>query len=80
VSPDDRLQKLVTEKMSADKLLAAQAARLAQLQEQSSREERELAKLRSALRETEGHSNELMVADTRSGGGSYKNSRDNATL
>ncbi len=46
VSPDDRLQKLVTEKMSADKLLAAQAARLAQLQEQSSREERELAKLR----------------------------------
>jgi hypothetical protein len=38
------------------------------LQEQSSREERELAKLRSALRETEGHSNELMVADTRSGG------------
>src|SRR6267154_666181 len=33
VSPDDRLQKLAAEKKSADELLAAQAARLAQLQD-----------------------------------------------
>src|SRR6266481_485677 len=68
VSPDERLQKLGAEKKSADELLAAQSARLAQLQEQSSREERELAKLQSALRETEEHSNELMAANTQSGG------------
>jgi hypothetical protein len=68
VSPDDRLQKLAAEKKSADEVLAAQAARLAQLQEQSSREERELAKLRSALHETEEHSNELLTANTQSAG------------
>ncbi len=68
VSSNDRLQKLAAEKKSADEVLAAQAARLSQLQEQSSREERELAKLRSALRETEEHSNELMAANTQSGG------------
>ena len=67
-SPDDRLQKLAAEKKSADELLAAQATRLAQLQEQSSREERELTKLRSALRELEEHSSELMAANTQSGG------------
>jgi len=45
VSPDERLQKLAAEKKSADELLAAQSARLAQLQEQSSRrnETREIA-------------------------------------
>jgi len=68
VPPDDRLQKLAAEKKSADELLAAQAARLAQLQEQSSREERELAGLRSALRETEERSKELLAANTQSGG------------
>jgi hypothetical protein len=68
VSPDDRLQKLAAEKKSADELLAAQAARLAQLQEQSSREERELAGLRSALRETEERAKELLAANTQSGG------------
>ncbi len=66
VSPDDRLQRLAAEKKLADELLAAQAARLAQLQEQSSREERELTKLRSALRQTEEHSNELLAANTQS--------------
>ncbi len=80
LSPDDRLQKLAAEKMSADKLLAAQAARLAQLQEQSSREERELAKLRSALRETEEHSNELMAANTQSGGKLEELSQQRDTL
>src|SRR5260370_5784584 len=38
VFPDERLQKLAAEKKSADELLAAQAARIPQLQEQSSRE------------------------------------------
>jgi hypothetical protein len=68
MSPDDRLQKLAAEKKSADEVLAAQAARLAQLQEQSSRKEQELARLRSALRETEEHSNELLAANTQSAG------------
>ncbi len=68
VLPDDRLQRLAAEKKAADELLAAQAARLAQLQEQSSREERELAKLRSAFRELGEHSNELMAANTQTGG------------
>jgi hypothetical protein len=79
-SPDDRLQKLAAEKMSADKLLAAQAARLAQLQEQSSREERELAKLRSALRETEEHSSELLAANTKSGSKLQELSQQRDTL
>ena len=68
VFPDERLQKLAAEKKSADELLVAHAARLAQLQEQSSREERELAKLRAALRETEERSNELLAANSQSGG------------
>jgi myosin heavy subunit len=80
VSPDDRLQKLEAEKKSADELLAAQAARLAQLQEQSSREEQELAKLRSALRETEEHSNELLAANTQSAGKVQELSRQRDTL
>src|SRR6266436_5351589 len=67
-SSEDRVQILTAEKKSADELLAAQTARLAQLQEQSSREGRELSKLRSALRETEEHSNELLAANTQSGG------------
>jgi len=67
VPPDDRLQKLAEEKKSADELLAAQARKLVQLQEQSLREEQELAKLRSALRALGDHSNELMAASTQSG-------------
>src|SRR5712664_1933044 len=51
VPPDDRLQKLAEEKKSADELLAAQARKLVQLQEQSLRQEQELAKLRSARSE-----------------------------
>ncbi len=67
VPPDDRLQKFAEEKKSADELLAAQARKLVQLQEQSLREEQELAKLRSALRALGDHSNELMAASTQSG-------------
>jgi hypothetical protein len=80
VSPDDRLQKLAAEKKSADELLAAQAARLAQLQEQSSRKERELAKLQSALRETEERSNELLAANTQSTGKVQQLSQQRDTL
>lgn len=80
VSPDDRLQKLAAEKKSADELLAAQARKLAQLQEQSSREERELAKLRSALRALGDHSNELMAANTQSGGKLQEISQQRDTL
>lgn len=80
VSSNDWLQKLAAEKKSVDEVLAAQAARLAQLQEQSSREERELAKLRLALRETEEHSNELMAANTQSGGKLEELSQQRDTL
>jgi hypothetical protein len=79
-SSDDRLRKLAAEKKSADELLAAQAARLAQLQEQSSREERELAKLRSALHETEEHSNELLATNTQSAGKLQELSQQRDTL
>src|SRR5882762_3933728 len=68
VSPDERLQKLAAEKKSADELLAAQAARLAQLQEQILRKQRELANLRSGLRETEAHASELQAANNQSDG------------
>lgn len=68
VSPDDRFQKLTAEKKSADEMLAAQATRIGQLQEQSSREERELARLRLAVRETEERSNELIATNRQSGG------------
>ena len=80
VFPDDRPQKLAAEKKSADELLAAQAARLAQLQEQSSTEERELAKLRSALHETEEHSNKLLAANTQSAGKLQELSQQRDTL
>jgi len=80
VSPDDRLRKLAAEKRSADELLAAQAARLAQLQEQSSTAERELAKLRSALHETEEHSNKLLAANTQSAGKLQELSQQRDTL
>jgi len=80
VFPYERLQKLAAEKKSADELLAAQAAKLAQLQEQSSREERERAKLRAALRETEEHSNELLAANSQSGGKLQELSQQRDTL
>src|SRR6266403_950036 len=80
VLPDERLQKLAAEKKSADELLAAQAARLAQLQEQSTREERELTKLRSALRQTEEHSNELLAANAQSAGKVQELSQQRDTL
>jgi seryl-tRNA synthetase len=79
-SSEDRVQILTAEKKSADELLAAQTARLAQLQEQSSREERELSKLRAALREIEEHSKELAAANSQSGGKLQEFSQQRDTL
>ncbi len=79
-SSEDRVQILTAEKKSADELLAAQTARLAQLQEQSSREERELSKLRAALREIEEHSKELVAANSQSGGKLQEFSQQRDTL
>lgn len=63
-SPDDRFQKLQVEKKSVDELLAVQAKNLARLREESSEKERELAKLRSALRTLGDHSNALMATNS----------------
>src|SRR5216683_910147 len=79
-SSEDRVLILTAEKKSADELLAAQTARLAQLQEQSSREERELSKLRAALREIEEHSKELAAANSQSGGKLQEFSQQRDTL
>lgn len=68
LSPDERFQKLATEKKSTDELLAAQAMRLAELQEERSQKEQELTKLRSALRALGDHSNELAEANNQSVG------------
>jgi hypothetical protein len=65
---DDRFVKLAAEKESVDELLAAQTKKLAELQEESSRKEQELAKLRSALRALGDHSNELAAANDQSAG------------
>jgi len=80
VLPDDRLQKFVAEKKLGDELPAAQAKKLVQLQEQSSREEREQARLRSALHALEVHSNELMAANAQSGGKLQEISKQRDTL
>ena len=67
-SHDDQFQKLAAEKGSVDRLLGAQAKRLAQLQEQSSQKEQEVGKLRSALQALEDRSNELTAANSQSQG------------
>lgn len=62
-SDNGQLQKLSAEKAAADALLASQASRLAALQQQSAERERELDKLRSALRAAEDRANELAAAN-----------------
>jgi phage host-nuclease inhibitor protein Gam len=66
VAVDDGLPKLAHEKKAADELLAAQANRLAQLQQQISEKEQELGKLRAALRALEEHSSALTAASSQS--------------
>ncbi len=65
-SVGDPSQKLADEKKAADELLAAQGKKLAQLQEEGSEKEQELAKLRSALRALEDHARELTAANSQS--------------
>jgi hypothetical protein len=66
VAVDDGLRKLSDEKKAADELLAAQANRLAQLQQQITEKEQELGKLRTALRALEEHSRALTAASGQS--------------
>jgi hypothetical protein len=56
------LRELSDGKKAADELSAAQAKRLAQLQQESSEKGLELAQLRSALRALEDHASELTAA------------------
>ena len=62
----DSQSRLSEEKSAADELLAAQAKKLAQLEQESYEKEQELAKLRAALRALETHSKELVVANNQS--------------
>jgi hypothetical protein len=62
-SGDERFRQLSDEKKAADELLAAQAHKLARLEEESSAKEQELAKLRAALRSLEDRSRELAAAN-----------------
>jgi hypothetical protein len=65
---DNGLRKLSDEKKAADELLAAQAKRLAELQQENLGKELELTKLRAALRALEDHSSELTAASRQSEG------------
>jgi hypothetical protein len=80
LSVDDQFQKLSDEKKMADELLAAQATKLAQLQEEGTEKEQELAKLRSALRQLEDHARELTTATTQSEGQLQELSRQRDTI
>lgn len=63
---EDGFQKIAAEKKSAQELVAAQARKLAQLEEESAQKERELSKLRSDLRALEDHSGQLVAANNQS--------------
>ena len=58
-SAEDRFQKLAPGKKSVDELLDVQTKNLSELQNESSQNEQELAKLRSALQAVEGRAKEL---------------------
>jgi hypothetical protein len=66
VSDDRVLEKLASDKNAADELLAKQAAKLIQLQLESSEKERELNKLRSALQALRDHSDQAVAASSQS--------------
>ena len=59
------LQELDSEKKAANDLLVAQAAELSRLQKQISTEQRDLTRLRAALRMAEDHSTELSKANSK---------------
>jgi len=59
------LQELDSEKKTANDLLVAQTAQMSRLQKQISTEQRDLVRLRAALRVAEDHSSELSMADSK---------------
>jgi hypothetical protein len=59
------LQELDSEKNTANDLLVAQTAQMSRLQKQISTEQRDLARLRSALSAAEDHSSELSTANSK---------------
>ncbi len=79
-SHDDEFQKLSTEKHSVDALLAAQAKKLAQLQQEASQKEQELVRLRAALRALGDHSDQLVAANSQSEGQLQSVSQQRDTL
>jgi len=54
--------QLAAEKKSSDQLVEAQAAKISQIQQQNTKEEQEVDRLRAALRTLEDHSRELEAA------------------
>ena len=66
ISDDRELEKLASDKKAADELLATQAAKLMQLQLESSEKEKELNKLRSALQALKDHSEQAVAANSQS--------------
>jgi hypothetical protein len=58
-------QELASEKKTADDLLAAQTTQISRLQKQISTEQRDLTRLRAALRVAEDHSSELSTANSK---------------
>jgi len=65
-SADDRIQKLASEKKSADDLLRADGQKLNLLQEESSLRQKEIEKMQSELDALQQHSNELVVSNASS--------------
>jgi hypothetical protein len=63
VSDSGQLQRLSAEKAEADALSAAQTSQLAALQQQSAEKERELEKLRLALRDAQDRSDKMGAAN-----------------
>jgi hypothetical protein len=62
-SLQDQTQKLAAEKKASDNVLAAQAARISEIQEQNAQQGQEVGRLRTALRALEDHSRELGAAE-----------------
>src|SRR5580692_12174673 len=57
--------QLAVEKKSSDELVEAQAAKISQIQQQNTKQEQEVDRLRSALRNLEDHSRELESAGSK---------------
>jgi hypothetical protein len=57
--------QLAAEKKSSDKLVEAQAAKISQIEQQNTKQEQEVDRLRSALRNLEDHSRELESAGSK---------------